>query len=385
MKIKIQNETGSAILIALCLMMMLSLVAIIAVNSSNTDVELSINQLHADKAFYLAEAGAKRAFNELQSDPVWTAGYSAVPFEGGTYSVQIIDSSTNAALDDTILIIATGWTMNAQVDVEMTVAPDITNPFEYAMFAKDAIDIRNSMMTDSYNSDSGSYLGTRLDSSGDVGSNGTIDVANGAFVGGDITTSLSGGTDVNAGATVTGTVADDAPPQEIPDVPQAEFDTAAITNDNLTGLSGTYTYDSVTHTLSSTGTIYMQSGTYYFSDITLMNTATIILAPGAEVTLYVTGDIEMKNSSSVNVGGSPSDFLIYSQGDLVLKNSGDFYGSFYSPDGDCDLRNSGEFFGSIIANTIISHNSSNFHYDRNLATIKRKWSDDMLMIAWREL
>ncbi|RKX24820.1 MAG: hypothetical protein DRP46_12765 [Candidatus Zixiibacteriota bacterium] len=382
----LKNEKGSALLISLMLMGMLTLLAIMAVRSSNTDIDLAFNQINSDKSFYIAEAGAKRSIAKLNDDPTWTTGFSNISFNGGTYTVQITDSSINAALDDTIIITSSGWTMDAQSTIEMTVVPIINNPFRYALFADDDVELKNSMMTDSYNSDSGSYASTRDTLYGDVGSNGTITLKNGASVGGDVTTSSdSTSLDINAGAIVTGDVRSDAPEETVDPIPQTEFDLAALNNDNLTGISDPSAYNSSTDAFETNGTVTLSDGTYYFSSFILKNSAELIIAPGADVTIYVTGDIEIKNSGGVNIGGNPADLMFFSQGDIVLKNSGDLYGTFYSPDGDADLRNSADFYGSIVANTIIVHNSANFHYDRNLEKITIGGIIGYEAVAWREL
>jgi len=381
----LRNERGSALLISLCLLGMLTLIAIAAVQTSTTDIDLSFNRLNSDKAFYIAEAGARRAMAQIESDPTWNTGYTSVNFGGGDYSVTVEDSTTDTTLADTVLITATGRHFECVASVEIMLAPGVVHPFQHAMFADDDVDIRNSMQTDSYNSDSGTYWATRLTQEGDVGSNGTISVNNGAFIGGDVATSQTGGATVNGGATVTGTISSDAPQQDLDIVPQSEFDWAAANNSAPSGLSGTYSFDPSTDAFQSTGNVVLSSGVYYFSSLILKNSSALTVAPGANVTIYVSGDIELKNSSSVNNGGKPSDLIIYSQGDLTLKNSGNIYAVFYSPDGDCDLRNSGEFYGSIVANTIIGHNSSNFHYDRQLGSITRDGSGDLDAIAWREL
>jgi len=379
------NEQGSALLLALCLMGMLTLAALLAVNNSNTDMEMSFNQINGEKAFYLAEAGAKRAVAELQNDPTWTAGFINVSLANGTYSVAVVDSSMDSTLADSVVVTSTADADGAQATIEITLAPRDLKPFQYAMFADDDVDIRNSMNSDSYNSDSGSYFLTRLNTDGDVGSNGSITVANGAFVGGDIATSLDGGLSVNPGATVTGDTSSTAPSQDVPPVPASEFAWAEANNDNLTGISGTYTYDPSTHAFESTGNVVLSSGVYFFSDVLLKNSANLTLAPGAEVTIYVDGNVDLRNSASMNVGGVPADLMIYSTGDFVLKNSGDIAAVFYSPDGIGDLRNSGEFFGSIVTNDIIVHNSAKFHYDRMLADISMGKSSDVYVVGWQEL
>ncbi|MCP4705189.1 MAG: hypothetical protein GY865_11305 [candidate division Zixibacteria bacterium] len=385
MKMYINNEKGSAILIALSLITMLTMVGMFAVNTATTDIDLAFNKIHADESFYLAEAGAKRAVYEIQKNANWRTGFSDEQFGGGVYNVVVIDSSVDAALDDTLIILADGWTTNAQANIEITMHTDAFNPFLYSMFGDGSVDIRNSFKTDSYNSDSGSYAATQLDSMGSVGSNGNIIVKNGAFVGGDVVTSLAGGASVNPGATVTGDVADDVPEVDLPLIPQSEFDWADANNSAPAGLSGSYSYDMMSGDLETNGNLVLADGVYFFSSITLKNNSSLTLAPGANVTIYVTGDMEFKNSGSVNPTGEASDLVIYSQGDVVLKNSGDFTGVFYSPEGDADLRNSGEFFGSIIADDIICHNSARFHYDRNLESFSKDGGGSMAVVGWREL
>jgi len=381
----IKNERGSALLIALTLLGLVFMLGAMAIENSQTECTLSFNKIHADNAFYVAQAGGRHAFTELLADSSWTAGFRAQGFGEGEYSVVIVDSTSDSALIDTIIIRSTGVCDGARSTIEMWVVPSVVNPFEHAMFGKSLVDIRNSFVTDSYNSDSGTYADTRLVEGGDVGSNGDVIVANGAFIGGDVASSLLGGTDVNAGATVTGTVTDTAPEQEIPDIPQSEFDWAATVNDAGTGITPASDYDPVSGVLLSSGTVTLTSGVYYFSDITLKNSASLQLAPGAEVTIYVTGDIELKNSSEMNATGDASDLIIYSQGDFILKNSGDIAAVFYSTTGTADLRNSGEFSGAIVADVIIAHNSANFHYDRTLGDIERDGEETVEMVAVREI
>jgi len=384
--VSLHNQKGSALLVALGLLGMLTLLTIMAVKNSNTDVDLSFNHINSEKTFYIAEAGAMRAVTELNNDGSWRTGFASVPFNDGSYTVTVVDSSTDSSLADTIRVIADGWTVHARSSIELLMVPGSGNPFLGALFGDDDVEIKNSMKTDSYNSDSGSYAATQLDSFADVGSNGTIDVKNGAFIGGDVVTSQSGGASVHGGATVTGIITDAAPPQDFGAVPQSEFDWAAANNDNSTGMSGTYSYNPTTKSLEvSKGTLTLSSGTYYFSTITLKKSAALAVAPNADVTVYVTGDMEIKNSGDINSGGDPGDLKFYSQGDLVLKNSGEIKAVFYNPNGEADMRNSADFYGAIVARQIVAHNSADFHYDRALAGLQLPGTGGINLVAWREL
>jgi len=372
-------------LIALAIMAMLTVVAITALDRTTTDIDLSYNRLHAEQAFYIAEAGAKRACAELGSDLEWRDGFESVSFSGGAYTVSVRDSSIQAGLEDTVIVTSRSTRDRAASGIEVHLIPVEFHPFAYALFGDSSVDMRNSALTDSYNSDSGTYATTRLFEEGDVGSNGYIVVHNSADLGGDVSTSEEGALSINIGATIAGDTTSKAPRQVIAPVPDELFDLAEAANDNSTGISGTYTYNPLTFEFESTGTVTFQAGTYFFSSLILKNSASLEVASGAEVVIYVTGDIELKNSSEVNDGGSPIDLQFYSRGDIVLKNSGDIFATFYSPEGFGDLRNSGDFYGSIVTRDILVHNSAGFHYDRCLSDIEWPGISGMMVVAWREL
>ncbi len=376
------NNRGSALLISLILMLMLAGLGMMTIDRSNDDLDLSYNTLHDEQAFHVAEAGAKRALVELAANASWRTGFTNESFCGGMFTVVVRDSSTDSTLLDTVEVISIGEIAGGLSQVELTLVPDEFSPFSYALFGDDWVEIKNSALTDSYNSDSGTYAATAIFDEGDVGSNGDIDVKNSADIGGDLATSFEGGLDINPGATVAGDTTSAADEQTMPPVSAAEFAAALASNDNATGLSGSYSYNAGAKTLYITNDVTLQSGTYFFTDITFKNGATMELAAGAEVVIYVDGNIEVKNSATINDGGSPKDLQIYSSGDFILKNSGDCYATFYSPEGNADLRNSGDFYGSVIANTLVVHNSAGFHYDRGLSEVKRTGDDGFERVAW---
>jgi len=385
MKNPVTSERGSALLVVLCLMGMLTLAGLYAVRTSNTDMDLAFNKVNSEQAFYIAEAGAKRGVAELIKDDAWNDGFVDMTFGSGTFTVVVADSTTDPALDDTVIVTSTGASRDAMATVEITIVPEYIYPFRHALFADDKVDIRNSMRTDSYNSDSGSYWSTQTNEDGDVGSNGVVEIKNGAIIGGDAFTSLTGGLTVNTGATVYGTTADDAPPETLSEIPTEEYDWALANTQVSTGITGSYTYDASTYAFETNSSVELKGGVYYFSSFTLLNSAALTVAPGEEVTIYVTGDIEIKNSGDVNPDGDPSAKTFFSQGDLILKNSGTIHGLFYAPDGTADLRNSSDFFGSIVANDIVAHSSAEFHYDRELEKIKKGKTGNLDLVAWKEI
>lgn len=383
---RIRNKNGSAILAILALMIIITLVGIAAVDQATTDIDMSFNQQHHDQAFYIAEAGLKRAVAKIAEIPTWDTGFVDVGYNGGNYTVKVIDSTIDPALLDTIIIRSYGDLRSSEAALEAWLVPVIYNPFKFALFGDEWVDIRNSMNTDSYNSDSGSYATTVTNDEGSIGSNGDVYVYNGAFVGGDAMTSFNGGLDINAGAVISGDTTSEAPEQIFDEIPESEYDWAEANSIANTGITGDYNYNPITKSFNAEkGAVVLRGGVYYFSSFTLAKDASLTIPAGEEVQIYITGDIEIKNSGDINISGDPSDLVFYSQGDLVLKNSGTLTGVFYCPNGSADLRNSSDFYGSICANDILCHNSAGFHYDRKLSDITKKSELRKEQIAWREI
>ncbi len=384
-----ENQKGSALLIAICLTMMLALIGIMAVKNSDTDIDLSFYKVHSEKAFYIAEAGVKRAFVVLNDTNSWRAGFDTVSFGNGTYDVNLVDSAINVALFDTVLVQATGLFDDAVSEVELTTVPEYIHPFAYGLFGEAGIVFDKNTCTDSYNSDSGTYAATVLDSLGGIGSNGTVTSSKDVNFGGDVSVATPGGIDLGLFNTVNGDTSSTVDSVELDIIPQSEFDYANANNTAPGGLSGAnYTYDPVTKSLitGSTGNVVLTSGVYYFSDITLGQSSTFTLAPGAAVTIYVTGDIILGQSSTVNDGGSPLDLMIFSQGSkLQFDQDNIFYGSFYGPDADIQYDQTTEAYGSLVGGTIQLDAGACFHYDRSLSKITKGTTGEIILVAWREL
>ncbi|MEA1981411.1 MAG: pilus assembly PilX N-terminal domain-containing protein, partial [candidate division Zixibacteria bacterium] len=97
MKNIFKNESGSALIITLSLLMVLSLIGLMSVKTSHTDVELSFNKQHNEKSFYNAEAGANRALVDLCNNNNWDSGYVSIALNDGTYDVVIRNIFDNPA------------------------------------------------------------------------------------------------------------------------------------------------------------------------------------------------------------------------------------------------------------------------------------------------
>lgn len=389
MNARLLNNRGSALLIALLLTGMLTLIAIMAIDSSNTDMELSYNKSHLDAAFYNAEAGAKRAFVAINDDDGWRDGYTNYGFGQGTFSVRMIDSVVTPALDDTVVIRSRGDVREAQAEVEMWTVPEYIYPFKWAMFGKSWINFDRNTCTDSYNSDSGSYAATVLQDEGSIGTNGDITGSRDVTIGGDAYTATGGSISLGAGSHIMGDSSTTRDSVELDIIPQSEYDWARDNTNAPLGLSGSgFNYNSGNKalTMGSYSNVVLQSGVYYFSDITMGQGSTISLAPGAKVTIYLSGNLDFNQNSRVNEGGSPQALQVYSQGDEFQMDQGNvFVGAFYGPDAHIQYDQTSQVFGSLVGNTIQLDKGACFHYDRDLAKVKHGTTGAMIQVAWKEL
>jgi len=386
---KLKNTNGSALLVVLALILFISAVGVITLDTANTDIELSYNQLHEDQAFYIAEAGAKQALATLNDDNSWRDGYTDEPFGEGAYTVSLTDSLVDSALFDTVLIRSSAGVDGSRSTVELTAVPVYIYPFRYAMFAKGGIVLDRETCTDSYDSDSGSYAATHLDSLGDIGSNGTVTSSQLVNFGGGISVATPGGITLGAGSTVTGDTTSTADSVDIPPISTTELDWARTNSIAQTGMTGSgYTYNNGTKALTtgSYGTITLTSGVYYFSSITLGQGSSISLAPNADVTIYVTGNITCGQTSTINASGLPANLAIYSTGASFAFNQGNtFNGSFYGPNAHIQYDQTTQLFGALIGNTIKLDRYACFHYDRSLSRKTHGTTGEMIAVAWGEI
>ncbi len=386
---QLRSERGSALLITLAILALLALVSMVAVDRSSTDVVLSHNVSNMDAAFYVAQAGAKRAFIEINGDNDWRSGYSSESFGGGEYTVLLFDSVSTAALYDTVIIHSEGAVRESEAWIELWTAPEYYYPFTWGMFAGSGLNFDQATCTDSYSSDSGTYLETLLSDGATIGTNGTIITSKQVTIGGDAYTAIGGSITLGPASVVTGDTSTTMDSVFLDIVPPEEYDWAEANSDALVGMSGfDYTYDSGTKSLTTEagGTVVLQSGIYYFSTINLAKDSDIILAPNANVVIYVTGDIVFGQGSAVNDGGIPSALQVYSEeGSLQFDQNNAFYGAFYGPNAIIQYDQTTDVYGSLVADYIQLDGGACFHYDRDLARVQHNTTGRMLEIAWREL
>lgn len=389
MNSKWHHERGSAILITLALIILFSGLALTSMNTAVTNVNTSFNQIRAEKSILIAQAGLERTLTQLKTTPTWRTGFVNVPLGDGAYSVAVLDSSSGLTKGDTLILRSAGVVREASKALELWVAPERDRPFQYALFTKNNIDMWDSACTDSYRSDSGTYAATQADKYGDVGSNGQVRISDFVSVGGDVAATRPSDLYLDSTVNVSGDIIKNLPTQNIDIVPPAEFTWAKANNRAPSGLSGSgYTYNAVTGklTVGSNKTVTLSNGVYHFSKIQISDHGKFLIAPGAKVTVYVTGDVELAQYGAMNPGGAPSALALFSQGStLQLDDYSEFRGAVIGPNMQLQLTDKVQVYGAAMMGQVSISNSGCFHYDRALMDYARGYTGRWEKIAWREL
>lgn len=182
-----RNQRGSAILVALALIVMFSGIGLMVLNRAGTDTDLSFNQVHYDQAFWLADAGAERAIAQLTDSAQWRTGFPKSSLGNGFYTVTVADSTQDTSLDERVRVISLGQRGEAAGGVEVIMGPEGYHPlFDHAIYAGNRTEYDSTVASQTYVSTM-KFGGTGSDAdivNGDVFFNGNISTTGSATING---------------------------------------------------------------------------------------------------------------------------------------------------------------------------------------------------------
>ncbi|MCK5832389.1 hypothetical protein KAH81_01840 [bacterium] len=93
-RVKLGEIRGSVMLILLMVVVIISIIAFLVLAASHYNNKISSNERHRKRAFYVAESGAMMAIDSLNNnDQIHGIIYTDEPTNGGSFSVEILDSS----------------------------------------------------------------------------------------------------------------------------------------------------------------------------------------------------------------------------------------------------------------------------------------------------
>ena len=388
-----ENEKGVVLPIGMMFLGILAIIGIAVIVVVTTDLKIGSNFKTSVKAFTDAESGINFAVQSIENglqgdtftlpvnigDSVELSGFTTP--EGFAFVLGDLtkDGANSYSFTSTG---SSGDTANVVISATGRESLAIT----LGIFGDDLIDMKASSTVYSYNSSSDTPpTPSNTTHQADIGSNGEVSVKMGTIVDGRILLGDDGagneavythtGTPIVRG---TGDVKRiDPDPLGIVGGEHAAEDYAA-NNDNASVGIGT--------SLNLSGTLTLPPGDYYFTDITLKNGATLdIQATGdQQVNIWLTGPMEAKNGSAINISGSPVNFTLFSNSteSIILKHGTDFEGLIYAPYAKVELKNSGTLYGAAWAKEIETKNSAIIYYD---TALKNKYNAiGFEIVMWKE-
>lgn len=315
--------------------------------------------------------------------------------EAGVWDDSALPQATNKVLPNCNATFSYSVTKSADGDyvvesigksgrVEKKVNPTLRlqGLFEYALFMRGDITLKNGTTIDWYNYDAD-------DETLQIGTNSTLPASivakTGVTIDGDVVVGVDGDTSVvidsQSEAVITGETYAAPEEYQLPAITVPEslqlLPSQGILQ-NATTISSSVKYDGINLGNSEIITIDEPVSVYVTGDVILSNSAQLQIVganinPDASLTLYLGGNLTSKNGGIINNMTEESKKLkIYGLEScrfIDFMTAGSFYGAIYAPNADVRLHNSVEVFGAIIANNFIQDVNADFHYDASLRDV----------------
>ena len=390
-----RQESGIMLIACMIILLMLSLIGIASIITSNTEMDIAHNESISTAALYLADAGLERSISVLSDSMNWRSGFYDERLGEGTYSVSLTDSTTSQFLGDKIIVRSTGKVGEVIRTIEAYVRPVSASLFNYGAYGRDNIRFGGNGTMDSYDSDLGDYSsqesGGHAGSNGHIGSLGDITLNGSVQIYGDAETSSSGDIHVGGRVTVHGDTSSAANPSDPPLITQAQLDYARNNTNapgglTLDGHSANYNGGDYSLNIESHSTVTFTSGIYYFSDVKIRSHGELIIPANEQVMIYVSGNWDSAGGTISNEDGVPSSFQVYLAGDNVKMAGGSsFYGAIYAPCADVRITGGGDFYGAVVGRTIDNGRGTDCHYDEALSRDVRGFFSHFELEAWTEI
>lgn len=138
------RESGTALIVSLMVTCLLVMFCLAFLAETNTETRFSSRQQTKTAAFYLAEAGAQRAYARLCSDFGWRDGFENEKMGSGTYTVRIDDNDSDPSIPNEIVrVTSVGRTGNAEKVIRTYLKQAHVEAFDYACYARDAAGLKS--------------------------------------------------------------------------------------------------------------------------------------------------------------------------------------------------------------------------------------------------
>jgi len=396
-----RKRKGYILILVIIALFLFSTITLYYVNLFHQEKALAQREKWNFIAEKVAEAGIEDAIYHLRQDLSWEAGFdnTKLPHSGGSYNMSFdknqsaIPYSTNNGIGTVpvtgyggrevppgmIHLVSIGKYQDGRKQEEALVSLG-GELFRDAVFVDKNIELRGTVLIDSFNSDNGPYSVTHLDSGGNVGTNSAYDGAVNLIGNVDIYGNVSAGPGATAENTLSASGNSSYQGFSVFDPERALPITTPPTGTNqgdITARNGTIspppgTYTNLTGSGSSV--IQLQPGTYVFTgDISISGQSVIELgAQAGRVQIYALGNISILGGGIVNNSQDPKNLIIFGGSeteDVVLKGGAESYFGIYAPSADIEIKGNSEIFGALVGDNLKLNGDAQIHFDTSMNSI----------------
>jgi hypothetical protein len=430
------HRRGSLLIVAMLLSAIIGISLVSYINVGRSSLTMANRALYNNAAMNLAENGLEEAMysiNRLIANPDysftndgWTAvgatdmrrKWTGTTFDqNATGEVRVHIYDATGGIPPRIIarsVVTLGGSASAPIEKWVEVQLRKTSRFSSGLVAKRSVRFSGSNASvDSWNSDPDNnpatpavpYSSAVRRANGSVGSTSVsvdavlvknADIWGYASTGGELPSVGSNGL-VGPFGTAAGTVdmnhvsTDFSANFDPVTAPTSGTPISAITSASLpmtlgaAGATTTFRVSSISATGNSSEVLTIQGDTTIVltasagtSALSITGQSSIAIAPGAKLTIYVEGDVNIAGSGISNGGTStatanqPANFQIWGTRTSGVQNisiagNGVLSGIIYAPNGSVSINGNGDVMGSMVANDINVVGNAAFHYDESLA------------------
>jgi len=393
--------------LSICVLATLSVGMVIATRATQKEKSAQREEV---AALFAAEAGLSEAVFDLNRGGIGVVGSQQAPqtMNGSEYWVSSADLPNGMKT-----LVATGVDNRAGMRIELTVVEDLSNLWTWGAFGDEELTMDSNARVDSYDSMLGTYASQQVNgsgtnayalSTGDVGSNGDIDIMSNSSVQGSAVPGPSSAVTITGTASVSGST---APNTSLVDLPKLVMP--------VIGSSGDLK-------VASTTPVVLPSGDHEFDDLVLGNGAVLTVTGPARI---VTVNMELRSNAQIVVDASlgPVEFFVYQDfimnsstmiasttftpadvsinlnsdniinpaqtvqlAEVTLESNSVIYGTLFAPNAQVDIDSNFELFGSVVARQVHLDSWARIHFDEQLLNVTNSTSSNgWQAVCWRKV
>ena len=374
------KEKGSALVLAVLAALVLMVTGVGILGLGVRGRIQAIRDSEQVEARCAADAGLEKAVYEMNQQlatNTWgtsslpLAASQSLPNSSATFDHKVVQGTGKNKAD--YIASSTGNRGSAQKTVVGLLR--LQGPFDSALVVKQTLVMKTGSVVDGYNYENGES-DLRVVTLSTLGSQ--ITLGPGSLINGDVAVGVGGDPSVVISASPGSIQGKSYALTEEVWLPSVTVPASIDSLPSAGTIKGpaTLTISGKCDTISATkGDIIIDGPVtlYVTGDISLGNSSQMQINkdnPDASLTLFLGGNLYVKNGGVINnLTQDPTRLKIYgldSCVNLSLAATGAFYGAVYAPEAEMNLKSSVEIYGAVVVKIFNQGSSANFHYDAAL-------------------